>query len=121
MLETRGLTAHYGDFQALYGIDTVIAPGETIAIIGANGAGKSSYLKAITGLIRAEPNSVRFEDKPIGALGPANILKLGIAMVPEGRRLFSSLTVEENLQIGSYGRDVEGYGRSTAFMRCSPR
>ena len=54
MLETRGLTAHYGDFQALYGIDTVIAPGETIAIIGANGAGKSSYLKAITGLIRAE-------------------------------------------------------------------
>ncbi len=108
MLETRGLTAHYGDFQALYGIDTVIAPGETVAIIGANGAGKSSYLKAITGLIRAEPNSVRFEDKPIGALGPANILKLGIAMVPEGRRLFSSLTVEENLQIGSYGRDVEG-------------
>ena len=108
MLETRGLTAHYGDFQALYGIDTVIAPGETIAIIGANGAGKSSYLKAITGLIRAEPDSVRFEDKPIGALGAANILKLGIAMVPEGRRLFSSLTVEENLQIGSYGRDVVG-------------
>jgi branched-chain amino acid transport system ATP-binding protein len=106
MLETRGLTAHYGDFQALYGIDTMIAPGETIAIIGANGAGKSSYLKAITGLIRAEPDSVRFEDKPIGALGAANILKLGIAMVPEGRRLFSSLTVEENLLIGSYGRDA---------------
>ena len=69
MLETRGLTAHYGDFQALFGIDTVIAPGETVAIIGANGAGKSSYLKAITGLIRAEPDSVRFEGKPIGALG----------------------------------------------------
>ena len=57
----------------------MIAPGETIAIIGANGAGKSSYLKAITGLIRAEPDSVRFEDEPIGALGAANILKLGIA------------------------------------------
>ena len=108
MLETRRLTAHYGDFQALYGIDTVIAPGETIAIIGANGAGKSSYLKAITGLIRAEPDSVRLEDRPIGALGAANILRLGIAMVPEGRRLFSSLTVEENLLIGSYGREVAG-------------
>ena len=108
LLETRSLTAFYGDFQVLYGIDTTIAPAETIAIIGANGAGKSSYLKAITGLIRAEPGSVRFEDRPIGALGAANILKLGIAMVPEGRRLFSSLTVEENLLIGRYGRDVDG-------------
>ena len=115
MLETRGLTAHYGDFQALYGIDTVIAPGETIAIIGANGAGKSSFLKAITGLIRAEPDSVRFEDKPIGALGAANILKLGIAMVPEGRRLFSSLTVEENLLIGSYGKHTEIDGLRLLF------
>jgi len=108
VLETRGLTAYYGDFQVLYGIDTTIAAGETIAIIGANGAGKSSYLKAITGLIRAESGSVRFEDRPIGALGAANILKLGIAMVPEGRRLFSSLTVEENLLIGRYGRNVDG-------------
>jgi branched-chain amino acid transport system ATP-binding protein len=108
VLETRGLTAYYGDFQVLYGIDTTIAPGETVAIIGANGAGKSSYLKAIAGLIRAAPGSVRFEDRPIGTLGAANILKLGIAMVPEGRRLFSSLTVEENLLIGRYGRDVDG-------------
>src|SRR3954447_22721596 len=108
MLETRGLTAHYGDFQALYGIDTVVAPGETVAIIGANGAGKSSYLKTVAGLIRAEPDSVLFEGMPIGALGAAGILKLGVALVPEGRRLFSSLTVEENLRIGSYGRDVAG-------------
>jgi branched-chain amino acid transport system ATP-binding protein len=108
MLETRGLTARYGDFQALYGIDTAIAPGETIAIIGANGAGKSSYLKAIAGLVKAEPGSVLFEGRPIGALGAANVLKLGIAMVPEGRRLFASLTVEENLLIGNYARKVEG-------------
>jgi branched-chain amino acid transport system ATP-binding protein len=108
ILETRGLIARYGDFQALYGIDTVVAPGETIAIIGANGAGKSSYLKTIAGLIRAEPDHVLFEGKPIGALGAAKILKLGIAMVPEGRRLFSSLTVEENLLIGKYGRDIPG-------------
>jgi branched-chain amino acid transport system ATP-binding protein len=108
ILETRGLTARYEDFQALYGIDTVVAAGETIAIIGANGAGKSSYLKTISGLIRAEPESVLFDGKPIGALGAARILKLGIAMVPEGRRLFSSLTVEENLLIGKYGRDIAG-------------
>jgi branched-chain amino acid transport system ATP-binding protein len=108
ILETRGLTAHYRDFQALYGIDTQVGPGETVAIIGANGAGKSSYLKAVAGLIRAEPDQVLFEGRPIGALGAASILKLGIAMVPEGRRLFSSLTVEENLKIGSYGRDVAG-------------
>ena len=108
VLETRGLTARYGDFQALYGIDTAIAPGETIAIIGANGAGKSSYLKAIAGLVKAEPGSVLFEGRPIGALGAANVLKLGIAMVPEVRRLFASLTVEENLLIGNYGRNVGG-------------
>jgi branched-chain amino acid transport system ATP-binding protein len=108
ILETRGLSAGYGDFQALYGVDTAVEPGETIAIIGANGAGKSSYLKAITGLIRAAPDHVLFEGQPIGALGAANILKLGIAMVPEGRRLFSSLTVEENLKIGNYGRHVDG-------------
>ncbi len=108
VLETRGLTARYGDFQALYGIDTVIAPGETIAIIGANGAGKSSYLKAIAGLVRADPGSVLFEGRPIGALGAANVLKLGIAMVPEGRRLFASLTVEENLLIGNYARNAGG-------------
>ncbi len=96
--------------------------GETVAIIGANGAGKSSYLKAIAGLIRAEPGSVRFEDRPIGALGAANILKLGIAMVPEGRRLFSSLTVEENLLIGRYGRDADGSMVARhASMRCSRR
>jgi branched-chain amino acid transport system ATP-binding protein len=120
ILQTVGLTARYGDFQALYGIDTVVGPGETIAIIGANGAGKSSYLKAITGLIRAEPDSVRFENKPIGALGAAQILKLGIAMVPEGRRLFSSLTVEENLQIGSYGRDVQGIWSLAAVYSLFP-
>ncbi len=108
LLETTGLDARYGDFQALYGIDSAVASGETVAIIGANGAGKSSYLKAIAGLIRTEPDSVRFEGRPIGGLGAANILKLGIALVPEGRRLFSSLTVEENLQIGSYARDVAG-------------
>jgi branched-chain amino acid transport system ATP-binding protein len=108
LLETRGLTAFYGDFQALYGIDTVLQPGETVAIIGANGAGKSTYLKAITGLIRGKAESVWFDGQPIGATSAAEIMKRGIALVPEGRRLFPSLTVEENLLIGRYGRNAPG-------------
>ena len=108
LLETHGLTAFYGDFQALYGIDTRLDAGETIAIIGANGAGKSTFLKAIAGLIRGPADSVLLDGRPIGARAAADIVKLGIALVPEGRRLFPSLTVEENLLIGSYGRKMAG-------------
>jgi branched-chain amino acid transport system ATP-binding protein len=108
LLATRGLTAFYGDFQALYGIDTALNTGETVAIIGSNGAGKSTYLKAITGLIRGRAESVWFNGEPIGALPAAEIMKRGVALVPEGRRLFPSLTVEENLLIGRYGRNAAG-------------
>jgi branched-chain amino acid transport system ATP-binding protein len=108
LLETRGLTAFYGDFQALYGIDTIVEAGETVAVIGANGAGKSTYFKAIAGLIRGLANSVWFDGLPIGALPAAEIMKRGIALVPEGRRLFPSLTVEENLLIGRWGRAAAG-------------
>ena len=107
-LETRKLTAFYGDFQALYGIDTTLEKGETIAIIGANGAGKSTFLKCIAGLIRGAPDSVLLDGTPIGARPAADIVRLGIALVPEGRRLFPSLTVEENLLIGSYGCKAPG-------------
>jgi branched-chain amino acid transport system ATP-binding protein len=108
LLQTRGLTAFYGDFQALYGIDTTLEKGETIAIIGANGAGKSTFLKAIAGLIQGAADSVLLDGSPIGARPAADIVKLGIALVPEGRRLFPSLTVEENLLIGGYGRKMAG-------------
>src|SRR5215471_8179930 len=108
LLETRRLTAFYGDFQALYGIDTMLDQGETIAIIGANGAGKSTFLKAVAGLIQGAADSVVLDGVPIGARPASDILKLGIALVPEGRRLFPSLTVEENLRIGAYGRKMQG-------------
>ena len=108
LLQTRRLTAFYGDFQALYGIDTSLEAGETIAIIGANGAGKSTFLKAIAGLIRGPADSVLLDGRPIGARAAADIVRLGIALVPEGRRLFPSLTVEENLLIGGYGRKMPG-------------
>jgi len=108
LLETRRLTAFYGDFQALYGIDTSLEAGETIAIIGANGAGKSTFLKAIAGLIRGPADSVLLDGRPIGAHPAADIVKLGIALVPEGRRLFPSLTVEENLLIGGHSRKMPG-------------
>jgi branched-chain amino acid transport system ATP-binding protein len=108
LLETRKLTAFYGDFQALYGIDTIVDQGETIAIIGANGAGKSTFLKAVAGLIRGAPDGVLLDGEPIGARPASDIVKLGIVLVPEGRRLFPSLTVEENLKIGGYGRKMHG-------------
>jgi branched-chain amino acid transport system ATP-binding protein len=101
LLATAGLTAFYGDFQALYGIDLVVEGGEAVAIIGANGAGKSTLLRTICGLLPAEPDRIRYRDQAIGALPPPDILALGIALVPEGRRLFPSLTVEENLLMGT--------------------
>jgi branched-chain amino acid transport system ATP-binding protein len=108
LLSTHDLRAFYGDFQALYGIDTTLDAGETIAIIGANGAGKSTYLKAIAGLIRRPADSVRFDGAPIGAEPAASVVRRGIALVPEGRRLFPSLSVEENLLIGGHGRTMRG-------------
>ena len=120
LVETRGLTAHYGDFQALYGIDTMLDAGETIAVIGANGAGKSTYLKSIAGLLRGRPEGVWLDGAPIGALPAAEIVRRGIALVPEGRRLFPSLTVEENLLIGRYGRDVPGPWSLAAVYRLFP-
>ena len=108
LLETRALRAFYGDYQALYGIDTRLEAGETVAIIGANGAGKSTYLKAIAGLIRRPADSVLFDGRPIGGEPAAAIVKLGIALVPEGRRLFPSLSVEENLLVGGHGRKAAG-------------
>jgi branched-chain amino acid transport system ATP-binding protein len=104
LLEIKGLAAFYGDFQALFGIDFRIEPDETVAIIGANGAGKSTFLKSIAGLMRAGSAAIYFNGKKIGGDPAYRIVAQGIAMVPEGRRLFPSLSVEENLAIGAYGK-----------------
>ncbi len=101
LVETSGLTAFYGDAQALFGIDFHLDAGELVAIIGANGAGKSTFLKALTGLVKVSRDTVRFDGAAIGGLPPGQIVRKGLAMVPEGRRLFPSLSVEENLLMGA--------------------
>jgi branched-chain amino acid transport system ATP-binding protein len=104
LLQTTGLTAFYGDAQALFGIDFELGSGETVAIIGANGAGKSTFLKSLTGLVKSAAEQIRLRDCAIGGLAPGDIVRRGIALVPEGRRLFPSLSVEENLLMGAFAR-----------------
>jgi branched-chain amino acid transport system ATP-binding protein len=104
LLRTHDLSAFYGDFQALFGINMSVEEGETVAIIGANGAGKTTFLRAIAGALETAPEMVAFDGQPIGLKTPHEIVRLGIAMVPEGRRLFPSLSVEENLLLGSHCR-----------------
>ena len=109
LLQTVDLKAFYGDFQALFGVNLTLNEGETIAIIGANGAGKTTLMRAMTGLLPHNPGAIRFRGAPMGPLGAPDVLRLGIAMVPEGRRLFPSLSVEENLLIGAHKRTGRGY------------
>ena len=102
LLTVSKLSAYYGDFQALFEIDFHAEAGEVIAIIGANGAGKSTLLNAIAGNVGGKRNSIAFAGEAICGLHPWEIVARGIALVPEGRRLFSSLTVRDNLLMGGY-------------------
>jgi branched-chain amino acid transport system ATP-binding protein len=102
LLRTQNLSAFYGDFQALFGINVTVEEGETVAIIGANGAGKTTFLRSVAGAIGTAPEMVFFDGRPIGGKTPHEIVRLGVAMVPEGRRLFPSLSVEENLLLGTH-------------------
>jgi branched-chain amino acid transport system ATP-binding protein len=100
LLLVRELDAFYGDFQALFGVSIEVARGEAVAVIGANGAGKSTLLKSIAGLVRARRDAIALAGEPIGGMAAYAVAARGIALVPEGRALFPSLTVEENLRIG---------------------
>jgi branched-chain amino acid transport system ATP-binding protein len=100
LLEVRALAAFYGDFQALFDVSLKVERGQVVAIIGANGAGKSTLLKSVAGLMPARRDAIMFDGAPIGDLPAHRVVARGIALVPEGRRLFPSLTVEENLLIG---------------------
>jgi branched-chain amino acid transport system ATP-binding protein len=102
LLSAVSLDAFYGDFQALFGIDFEIGRGEVVAVIGANGAGKSTLLKSFAGLVRNRPDCVRWDGRGIGDQTAARLVRLGLALVPEGRQLFPSLSVEENLLVGAY-------------------
>jgi branched-chain amino acid transport system ATP-binding protein len=100
LLAVRRLDAFYGDFQALFALSLDVNAGEAIAVIGANGAGKSTLLKSISGLLGAHPDAIVFDGAPIGGRPAHAVAARGIALVPEGRGLFASLSVEENLLIG---------------------
>jgi branched-chain amino acid transport system ATP-binding protein len=100
LLDVRALDAFYGDFQALFGVSLRVAPGEVVAVIGANGAGKSTLLNCIAGAIRSRRDAILFDGESIGDQAAHAVVGRGIALVPEGRRLFASLSVEENLLIG---------------------
>jgi branched-chain amino acid transport system ATP-binding protein len=104
MLSVSGVELYYDHVYALKGVSIELDEGETVALIGANGAGKSSILRAITGLNKIRKGSIAFEGKRIDGLDPAAIVKLGIAMVPEGRRVFPYMSVRDNLMMGAFLR-----------------
>jgi branched-chain amino acid transport system ATP-binding protein len=109
LLAIDGLSVHYGAIQALHGISISVEPGEIVTLIGANGAGKSTTLRAVSGLCKATGGTITFDGKSLAGLAPHKILRLGLAQVPEGRGIFPNLTVDENLDLGAYAcKDKKG-------------
>jgi branched-chain amino acid transport system ATP-binding protein len=102
LLEVDSLVAFYGDFQALFGLSFQVRAAEVVALLGGNGAGKTTALRVISGLLRPRSGTVRFLGRELTGLAPAHIVDLGIAHVPEARQLFPEMSVEENLYLGSY-------------------
>jgi branched-chain amino acid transport system ATP-binding protein len=111
MLSLRNVVTQYGTIRALKGISMYVAPGEIVALIGANGAGKTTVLKTISGLLSPSEGDIMFEGKSITRSLPEDIVKMGISHVPEGRKVFSQMTVMENLELGAYSRPGGKHGR----------
>ena len=104
LLQIRDLNVHYGAIHALHGVNLSVEQGQIATLIGANGAGKSTTLRAISGLVKHGSGEILFDGKPLGGLPPHRIVELGIAHAPEGRGIFANLTVDDNLEIGAYIR-----------------
>ncbi len=109
MIDVRDIDVFYGNIQALKKVSLQVTRGEIVALIGANGAGKSTLMKAIVGLLPKKSGAICLEDHPITALPCSEIIRLGIAVVPEGRRLFAPLSVLDNLNLGAYLRLTDGF------------
>ena len=104
MLEVEGLNAGYGHVEVLWDVDLSVGEAEVVALVGSNGAGKSTLLRALSGMIRPTGGDARLDGRSLVGLRPEQVVDLGIAHVPEGRRLFPGLTVRENLLVGAYSR-----------------
>ena len=115
LLEVRALDAFYGDFQALFDLALEVEPGETVALVGANGAGKTTFLKCLVGLLEEKRGEIRFAGDDIAGQPAERISRLGLSLVPEGRLLFPSLTVEENLMMGALNRRPGFWTRETVY------
>ncbi|MGQ9572977.1 MAG: ABC transporter ATP-binding protein [Dehalococcoidia bacterium] len=117
MLQVRDITAAYGPIVALHGVSLEVPKGSIVAVLGANGAGKSTTLRAISGLLRIRSGSIEFEGQRIDRLSPEQVVSLGISHVPEGRQLFSELTVLENLRLGAYSSSAGVDGSNSVTRR----
>ena len=104
MLKVENINVYYGAIHALKGISVDVKEGEIVTLIGANGAGKSTILRTISGLLRTKTGNIFFEGNSVASMAPEEIVKKGISQVPEGRRIFANMTVEENLELGAYIR-----------------
>ena len=112
LLSVNDINVYYGSIHAIKGVSFEVNEGEIVTLIGANGAGKSTTLNTVSGLLRTKTGSIFFDDQDIGNVAPHNIVKMGMAHCPEGRRVFSQMTVEENLQMGGFTRSSSEIAQS---------
>jgi len=113
LLEMKDVDVYYGQLQALFKVSLEVGRGRIVSVLGANGAGKSTLLKSISGLLESRSGTIFFDQKRIDGLPPHHIVDLGLSLVPEGRKIFSSLSVRENLMIGSYTPKARKESRET--------
>jgi branched-chain amino acid transport system ATP-binding protein len=117
MLELRGVRVGYGPIEVIHGVDLSLGQGEVLGMIGPNGAGKSSILRSICGLVRPTSGEAVFEGRTLTGMAPEQIVRLGLALVPEGRHIFKTLTVAENLRLGARSGDGDGASMEQALER----